>query len=89
MPSILFPRTGITIDSSLRSAASLALNAAGSMRVLFFGRFLEHRAVPDQVVGNDDGSRARQLHAQIQIGRVARLVGVDEDQIEGRALADR
>src|SRR5580692_8116372 len=44
---------------------------------------LDDFAVAYHVIGYDDGSRTRQLQRPIQIFRVASLVRIDEDQIEG------
>ena len=78
------------IDSSLWSAARIALNARAARAFSSSGTAVHDAAVPDQVVGEDDGSRPRQLQAEVEISRVARLVGVDEDQVERRhSLVDQ
>ena len=89
MPSILLPSTGMMIDSSRGCAASFALKVRAARAFSSSRAFIQDRAVPDQVIRKDDGAWARQLQAQIEIGRVARFVGIDEDQIEWRdALLD-
>ena len=49
---------------------------------------VDQRAVAHDVVGDDEAARARELQRPFEIGRVVRLVGVEEDEIE-RPLACR
>ena len=45
-------------------------------------------SVADDVVSNDDGAGARELDCPCQVDRIVRLVGVEEDEVEGLDLFD-
>src|ERR1700729_1577854 len=52
---------------------------------IWIGAFgVNHFAVADDVVGYDNGSDMGELQGPLEICRIAALVGVDEDEIEGR-----
>jgi len=44
-------------------------------------------AAADYVIANDDGADPGKLERGVEVGWVARFIGVDEDEIEGREVA--
>ena len=80
-------RIVVSTHTTRGSATSLSLNARRAVAVGFGLGPLEDPAVEQGVVGQDDPALGQLGQDRLEVGVVAGLVGVDEDQVEGALQA--
>ena len=85
--AIVIPSAIATIEMSIRSSfGELLVERDDRVGGLVVGVGIEHAAVLEHVVEQDQAARARPLERLLEVVGVAGLVGVDEDEVEVLAL---